>query len=110
MPPPPSTETAVARTPMTFVQASLFQWVNPKAWTMALGAVAAYVPMSQPAIGVAIVAGVFGAINLPSCGLWVAMGVQLRRFMNDPLKLRVFNVGAAALLIASLYPVVFGGH
>lgn len=93
-------------TPMTFMQAALFQWVNPKAWTMALGAVSAYIPPTQPVIGLALVAGVFGVVNLPSCMAWAAMGVQLRRFLADPRKLLAFNLVMAALLVASLVPVV----
>lgn len=107
---PPPGDAELSAVPMTFVQASLFQWVNPKAWTMALGAISAYVPLEQPVLGVAVVAAVFGLINLPSCGLWLAMGMQFRRFMTDPVKLRAFNLTAAALLVASLYPVVFNGH
>jgi threonine/homoserine/homoserine lactone efflux protein len=96
--------------PMTFVQAGLFQWVNPKAWTMALGAVSVYVPPSSPVLGLLLVAGVFGAINLPVVSAWAAMGVQLRRLLQDPVRLRIFNVTAALLLLASLYPVIFDGH
>jgi threonine/homoserine/homoserine lactone efflux protein len=96
--------------PMTFIQAALFQWVNPKAWTMALGAVSVYVPASNPIWGLLLVAGIFGAINLPVVSTWAAMGVQLRRFLQDPVKLRAFNITAAVLLLASLYPVIFDGH
>lgn len=106
---PKSEQTASAK-PMTFIQASLFQWVNPKAWTMALGAVSVYVPPNNPILGLFLVAGVFGAINLPVVSAWAAMGVQLRQFLQDPIKLRVFNITAAVLLLASLYPVVFEGH
>lgn len=103
----PKDATAAGAKPMTFIGASLFQWVNPKAWTMALGAVSVYVPKSDPIIGLLIVAAVFGAINLPVVSGWAAMGVQLRRFLQDPVRLRVFNVTAALLLIGSLYPVIF---
>jgi threonine/homoserine/homoserine lactone efflux protein len=96
--------------PMTFLGAALFQWVNPKAWTMALGAVSVYVPPSNPILGLFLVAGVFGLINLPVVSGWAAMGVQLRRFLQDPTRLRVFNVTAAVLLLASLYPVIFDAH
>ena len=77
---------------------------------MALGAVSVYVPATNPIMGLLIVAAVFGAINLPVVSGWAAMGVQLRRFLSDPVKLRVFNVTAAILLLASLYPVIFDGH
>ena len=94
--------------PFTFIQAALFQWVNPKAWTMALTAISAYAPKSQGWAGVFIVAGVFGIINLPSTGAWAVMGAKMRRFLSDPVRLKTFNVVAAVLLVASLYPVVAG--
>lgn len=106
----PTGDGAIGAKPMTFLQASLFQWVNPKAWTMALGAIAAYVPPDNPTTGLALVALVFGLINLPVVSGWALMGVQMRRFLQEPAKLRAFNVTAALLLVASLYPVVFDGH
>lgn len=96
--------------PMTFVQAALFQWVNPKAWTMALTAVAAYTLPTQPWVSLALIAIVFGMVNIPCVSVWTTLGVQMRRFLDDPAKLRLFNVTAALLLVASLYPIVFGGH
>lgn len=107
---PPSADAASGAKPMTFLAAALFQWVNPKAWTMALTAVTAYTLPAQPWTSLLIVALVFGLINLPTVSSWTLMGVQMRRFLNDPVKLRVFNGTAAVLLVASLYPVVFAGH
>ena len=88
-------------TPMTFMQAALFQWVNPKAWTMALTAIAVYAG-SRSVIAVLGVAAVFGAINLPTVGVWAAMGQYLRRWMTDDRRRRAFNWGMAALLVLSL--------
>jgi threonine/homoserine/homoserine lactone efflux protein len=92
--------------PFTFLQAALFQWVNPKAWTMALTAISAYAPKSQGWVGVFIVAGVFGIINLPSTGAWALMGAKMRQFLSNPIRLKAFNVTAALLLVASLYPML----
>lgn len=105
---PPSEGAAAKGTPMTFVQAALFQWVNPKAWTMALTGVTVYIPPVDPWIGLLLVAALFGAINLPCVGLWAAMGVKLRRWLGDARRLRQFNVAAAVLLVGSLYPTVTG--
>lgn len=91
--------------PLTFIQAALFQWVNPKAWTMALTALSVYSP-SQSFASVALVAGVFGSINLPCISFWTGMGQQLQRVLTNPIRLRVFNVAMALLLVASLYPVL----
>ncbi|WP_281857407.1 LysE family translocator [Litoreibacter halocynthiae] len=92
-------------TPMTFLQAAAFQWVNPKAWAMALTAVTVYAP-TQSVAAVALVAAIFGAVNAPSVSAWTVMGQQLRRILTNPMRLRVFNWVMAALLMASLYPLL----
>jgi threonine/homoserine/homoserine lactone efflux protein len=105
---PPGAKGTEARSePMTFIQAALFQWVNPKAWTMALTAVSAYTLPADPIVSLLVVAAVFGAINLPLVGSWTLLGMQLRRLLNDPVRLRVFNVTMALILVATLYPIVF---
>lgn len=103
---PSATEHDTASRPLTFVQAAAFQWVNPKAWTMALTAMTVYVPADDRALGVLVVALVFGAVNLPSVGIWTAAGVQLRRLLHRPRALRAFNITAALLLVGSLYPLL----
>lgn len=104
--PPPNVELRAGGKPMTFVQAAAFQWVNPKAWAMALTATAVYVPADNQALGLLQVAVVFGMINLPVVSLWTALGVQLRRLLDRPQTLRAFNVVMALLLVASLYPTL----
>ncbi|KPB00470.1 LysE family translocator [Ahrensia marina] len=92
-------------TPITFLQAAAFQWVNPKAWAMALTAVTVYSP-SRDAEGALWVALIFGATNLPSVSSWTVLGQQMRRLLTNPKRLTAFNWSMAALLIASLYPVL----
>jgi threonine/homoserine/homoserine lactone efflux protein len=104
---PPPKPGVVQGKPMTFLQAVAFQWVNPKGWTMALTAVSAYA-ITGDVWSYVIVAAVFGIVNLPSISVWMAMGVQMRRLLNNPGALRAFNIGAALLLVASLYPIVVG--
>ena len=94
-------------TPITFIQAALFQWVNPKAWTMALTAISAYTP-DQTLYYVSLVALVFGIVNLPSVSLWTVLGEQMARFLTSAARLRTFNWAMAGLLVLSLYPVVLG--
>lgn len=91
--------------PMTFLQAAAFQWVNPKAWAMALGAVSAYVTV--PSVrACAAVALAFAAVNLPSVSVWAWAGQALRRWLETPGRLRAFNWTMAGLLVMSLWPVV----
>lgn len=91
--------------PMTFLQAAAFQWVNPKAWAMALGAVSAYV-VEPSALAYAAVAGVFALVNLPSVSVWAGAGQAMRRWLDGPGRLRAFNWTMAGLLVLSLWPVV----
>lgn len=91
--------------PMTFLQAAAFQWVNPKAWAMALTAITVYVgTTSWAALILACV--IFSAINLPSVGVWTVLGQQLARILTNGRRLTLFNRTMAVLLIASLYPVL----
>ncbi|HTK34888.1 MAG TPA: LysE family translocator [Caulobacteraceae bacterium] len=97
---------ASAARPMTFLQAAAFQWVNPKAWAMALGATTTYAPQQHYVANILVVGAVFGAINMPCVALWASLGTVMRRFLSRPGILRLFNYGMAALLLISLYPVV----
>ncbi|MEM9577265.1 MAG: LysE family translocator [Pseudomonadota bacterium] len=92
--------------PMTFLQAAAFQWVNPKAWAMALTALSVYAT-DATLIAFGIVALVFGLVNLPSITLWTVLGQQMARFLTRPARLRAFNWTMAGLLMASLYPVLW---
>ncbi len=91
--------------PFTAAQAAAFQWVNPKAWAMALSATTVYAP-GPGAADMAAVAAVFAAVNLPSVAIWAALGQGLRGWLAVPGRLRGFNLGMAGLLLASLWPML----
>jgi len=93
--------------PFTFLQAAAFQWVNPKAWFMAITAISAYAPQDRGVfVGALIVGLVFAATNWPAIAVWAWMGVQVRRFLGTPTRLRVFNGVMAGLLVLSLWPML----
>jgi threonine/homoserine/homoserine lactone efflux protein len=93
-------------TPITFLQAAAFQWVNPKAWFMALTAITAYAP-DRSLWAVGVVAVVFGAINLPTVSTWTLLGQEIKRVLTNQRRLTLFNWTMAGLLVASLVPVLF---
>jgi threonine/homoserine/homoserine lactone efflux protein len=92
--------------PMSFIQAAAFQWINPKAWIMAIAAISTYVPAHPLATQILLIAGLFALINYPTCSLWVLAGSLLRRALQKPLWLRRFNYLMAGLLVLSLYPIL----
>jgi threonine/homoserine/homoserine lactone efflux protein len=96
----------VAAQPQRFWPIVAFQWVNPKAWAMALGAMTTYAPKTHYVAGVFLVSGIFAAVNLPCIFAWTGFGVGLRRFLDRPVALKIFNLVMAALLVASLIPLV----
>ena len=102
----PIGKSETAGTPMTLLQAALFQWVNPKAWTMAVTAVTVYTP-DHTLTSIAVVALVFGTLNLPSIGSWTFLGQQMARILTNPRRMVLFNWTMPLLLVASLYPVLF---
>jgi threonine/homoserine/homoserine lactone efflux protein len=91
--------------PMSFLAAALFQWVNPKAWAMALSAVTLYAGEGGPA-ALLLIAGLFMLVNLPSVSLWAYAGERLRIVLADPRRARAFNITMAILLIASVLPML----
>lgn len=104
--PPAASDRARGR-PLTLLQAAAFQWVNPKAWSMALTAATLYAPRADwPSV--LMVAGVFGAVNLPCVSLWAAAGSALGTWLGEPRRLRAFNIAMALLLLLTLWPVLAG--
>ena len=97
------------RKPMTFLAAAVFQWVNPKAWVMALGAITTYTPAEGYFTNVLVIAVVFAVVNLPSVCVWAGCGTGLRNVLREPRWLKLFNRSMAGLLVLSLYPMFFAG-
>jgi threonine/homoserine/homoserine lactone efflux protein len=74
--------------PMRFWEAAAFQWVNPKAWIMAVTAMALYADPRAPFTSVLFVAVTFALVNLPSVSTWTGFGTALRGFLADPVRLK----------------------
>lgn len=98
---------ASSGTPLTFLQAALFQWVNPKAWVMGIAAIASYTVTSDYFLSLVTVCVVFGLVNIPSIGIWVGFGTAMRNLLANPRYLRAFNITMALLLVASMAPLLW---
>ncbi|MGI9280336.1 MAG: LysE family translocator [Endozoicomonas sp.] len=93
--------------PLTFLQSALFQWVNPKAWIMATGAIAAYTTVSDAVFQqVLVIALAFFVASIPCVGAWLFFGVRLKKVLQQPSYQRAFNITMALLLVASIIPVI----
>jgi len=93
--------------PLSFAQAALFQWVNPKAWVVATGAVSAYTTVSSDVLGqVVYIALAFLLVAFPSLGVWLIFGVGIKKYLKSAKHQKIFNLTMALLLIVSVLPVL----
>lgn len=92
--------------PLTFLDAAAFQWVNPKAWVMAVTAMAVYSNPARPLWSMLVVATAFGIVNLPCVSVWAGFGTGLRGFLSHPARLKWFNIAMGLLLAATLWPML----
>ncbi|MCS3742490.1 LysE family translocator [Rhizobium sp. BK661] len=92
--------------PMSFLSAAAFQWVNPKAWVMAVTAMATYTIPDIYLASVLIVGGAFAVVNVPSLSTWAGFGSALRDWLSEPTRLKWFNITMAVLLVLSLWPLL----
>lgn len=92
----------------SFVGAALFQWVNPKAWLIAAGAIGSY--MHPGSGGVLQQAGILAGVFIVAAALgslpWLAFGAALGELLKQPRAARIFNITMAVLLVASMIPVI----
>lgn len=91
---------------LTVFEAATFQWINPKAWVVALAAMAVYTSPEAPFLSMALVCLVFALVNLPTISVWAAFGVALRHYLSDPARLKWFNIAMGLLLAATLFPML----
>jgi len=86
--------------PLKFYEASLFQFINPKAWTVAIAAVSGFFPTDENFF----VATMFLAVTapfvcIPSISLWALFGNSLRIFVSNTKTKKIIEYILAILLI-----------
>lgn len=91
--------------PFSFWQAAAFQWVNPKAWIMTVGIVAAYTPRDSFVANLLLATAVLAGVNFPCISVWALFGSAVGRALRTPQALRWFNRSMAGLLLLSLVPM-----
>ena len=89
--------------PVGFIEAELFQWVNPKAWLICAGAVSGF--LREDGSGATVQAGFFALIfivaGMPCMLLWLGFGAAMQRILRTERALRAFNLTMGGLLAAT---------
>lgn len=92
--------------PIGFIEATLFTWVNPKAWVSVIGALAAFTTVGGDMLWqTSVITAVLTAACLASCAVWAAFGVAIGRYLGSTRARTAFNWSMAGLLVLSLIPV-----
>lgn len=94
------------REPFSFIQAAAFQWVNPKAWVIGVGAIATYTTQENIFTGVILILVGYLTVGTASMLMWLVLGVVLQRFLTNSNHLKCFNFVMAGLLAASVFSMV----
>lgn len=93
--------------PLTLFQSTAFQWVNPKAWSMALTALTVYVPVEMGVNGPILASITYVACGIISTNTWTLLGTQIKRVLRKPRYHRIFNWVCATVLLVTLIPTLF---
>ncbi|NPT41814.1 LysE family translocator [Paraburkholderia sp. 1N] len=90
----------------SFAYGAAMQWLNPKAWLASLAGMGAYAADGDGRL-VWQFTVVYFVVCYLSIASWAYAGTFLRRYLQEPKRVRLFNRAMAALLAASaLYLLV----
>ncbi len=87
--------------------AALFQLINPKAWLLCLAVASSWISTAEPVLPqVLTTTGLFFGVGIFASLLWVGIGTGTARLLGTPVRIRMFNVVMALLLVMSVLPLV----
>jgi len=86
--------------PLKFYEASLFQFINPKAWSVAIAVASGFFPTKENIfVGVVFVTVTSAVICFPSICCWALFGSGLRTFINNEKTKKITEYLLALLLV-----------
>ncbi len=98
----PAAAVGAAR-PLSFFEAALFQWLNVKAWTLAIGVIAAFTTVGGNLfLELTVIAAVFAVATVLSLASWCLFGMAIRRMLASPRERRIVNLALSVLLALSV--------
>ena len=86
--------------PLRFYEASLFQFINPKAWSIAVTVASGFFPAEENIlVGVLFVTITAAVICFPTISLWALFGSGIRKFVNEVKTKKIIEYLLALLLL-----------
>jgi len=99
---PAKAEQPTQTQPMTFTQALLFQWVNPKSWVYIITVVSLFTLSEDFVTNIALLGSIYVSTVMISLTIWLTLGVVIRQFIRNARTLRIFNISMAILMLGSI--------
>jgi threonine/homoserine/homoserine lactone efflux protein len=91
--------------PLTFFQAALFQWVNPKGVGLGLAASANFLRPDQLSHDLPVMLALILFMSFASAATWAGFGVAVREVLEDETRRVWFNRVMGLALAASIWPL-----
>ncbi|WP_019613990.1 LysE family translocator [Psychromonas ossibalaenae] len=89
--------------PMNLLSASLFQFVNPKAWAMAIGSISSFAVAGEHYLESGLwIMGSFAVTGFIAISLWTCLGVAIRSLLTTESRKRYFNRIMGAMTAATI--------
>ena len=93
--------------PLKFYEAAAFQFINPKAWTIAITVVSAFFPTEENfLIATAFLTLTAALVCFPSICVWAIFGNSLRLFIKDTKVKKVIEYILAILLVLTAFVIL----
>jgi threonine/homoserine/homoserine lactone efflux protein len=89
------------------MQAAIFQWLNPKAWVISIGALAAFTNQENFYTSVLSVVVVYFFMSFVCMGFWLKLGESLQHILSEGRRIHYFNIAMAVLLVLSILPMIY---
>nr|WP_289113204.1 LysE family translocator [uncultured Halomonas sp.] len=106
--PPPNLHGSQHGVPLTFWQAAMFQFANPKAWVMGLALMAGFLPeQGSTWVDALLLAGFAELVALPCISLWAGFGMAVGRHLKSARAWRIFN-GLMGTMTAATVVFILG--
>jgi threonine/homoserine/homoserine lactone efflux protein len=102
----PSSTSGIQQKPMSVLGGMIFQWLNPKAWIIAIGAVTTYSSLDSGWGNIVLMAVMFLVVTAICLSLWLYLGHASRSFIHSNKAMRLINLSMGILLAISVLPVI----
>ena len=95
---PSSDHSDITSKPMTFIEAALFQYLNPKAWMMMVTAIGSFsLQGGEYWWSILVIAAIFWIFQIQTSSIWVGFGTLIGRWLSSSAAWRRFNLCMGSL-------------